>query len=59
MFDKAFTGQDMSLCFIDQYWKPFNTEIDERYFALAFISMPLSLRRAGDPKKAAGTGWFL
>jgi hypothetical protein len=35
-FDEAFNRAGFELMFLDQYWKSFNTEIDERYFALVF-----------------------
>jgi hypothetical protein len=35
-FDQAFQRAGFELMFLDQYWKPFNTEVDERYYALAF-----------------------
>ena len=35
-FDESFTKAGYELMFIDQYWKPFNTEIDEKHFALVF-----------------------
>jgi uncharacterized protein len=35
-FDEAFQKTGYELMFIDQYWKPFNVDIDKRYFALAF-----------------------
>jgi hypothetical protein len=35
-FDSAFNKAGFELMFLDQYWKPFNTEVDERYFALVF-----------------------
>lgn len=35
-FDKAFHKAGFELMFLDQWWKPFNTEVDERYYALVF-----------------------
>lgn len=35
-FDKAFRKSGYQLMFLDQYWKPFNRDIDHGHFALAF-----------------------
>ena len=35
-FDSSFHKAGFELMFNDQYWKPFSTEVDERYFALVF-----------------------
>ena len=35
-FDSSFHKAGFELMFNDQYWKPFNTDIDEGYFALVF-----------------------
>ena len=35
--------------FLDQYWKPFNTIIDEEHFALAFQINPLVMQSSGRP----------
>ena len=35
-FDKAFHKAGFELMFLDQWWKPFNTEVHERYYALVF-----------------------
>lgn len=35
-FDKAFKKAGYELMFLDQFWKPFNTDIDTIHFALAF-----------------------
>ncbi len=35
-FDKAFRKAGYDVMFLDQYWKPMNTEIDTAHFALAF-----------------------
>jgi hypothetical protein len=53
-FDEAFKKAGFELMFIDQYWKPFNTEIDERYYALAFNINALIMSAARKPEKAAG-----
>lgn len=40
-FDRAFNRAGFELMFVDQYWKPFNVELDDRYFALVFHINPL------------------
>jgi hypothetical protein len=35
-FNDAFHRAGFELMFLDQYWKPFNTDIDQEHFALAF-----------------------
>ncbi len=40
-FEKAFRKAGFEVMFLDQYWKPFNTEIDKRYYALVFHINPL------------------
>jgi hypothetical protein len=35
-FDKAFRKTGYQLMILDQYWKPFNRDIDQKHFALAF-----------------------
>jgi hypothetical protein len=35
-FDRAFHQAGFELMFLDQYWKPFNTEVEESYYALTF-----------------------
>ncbi len=56
-FDASFRKAGFQLMFLDQYWKPFNTEIDERYFALVFHINPLVMqvsRRPANGEKPAG-----
>jgi hypothetical protein len=48
-FDSAFQKAGFELMFLDQYWKPFNTEIDERYFALVFNINELVLNTSSFP----------
>ena len=57
-FDKAFHRAGYELMFIDQYWKPFNTEIDERYFALAFNINALVSASSRRPEKGSEPGGF-
>jgi hypothetical protein len=52
-FDKAFHEAGFELMFVDQYWKPFNTELDERYFALVFHINPLVSSSSRKPEKDA------
>jgi hypothetical protein len=57
-FDNAFQEAGFELMFIDQYWKPFNTEIDERYFALAFNINALVSASSKKPEKGSELGGF-
>jgi len=50
-FDEAFRKAGYELMFIDQYWKPFNTEIDEDHFALAFNINALISSSSRKPEK--------
>jgi hypothetical protein len=50
-FDEAFNRAGYDLMFIDQYWKPFNTEIDNKYFALVFHINPLISEASRKPEK--------
>jgi hypothetical protein len=53
-FESAFLKAGFELMFLDQYWKPFNTEIDERHFALAFNINSLIESSSQRPEKSAG-----
>lgn len=57
-FDEAFHKAGFGLMFLDQYWKPFNTEIDERYFALAFNINALVAASSRKPAKDDVPGSF-
>jgi len=46
------------MMFIDQYWKPFNTEIDEEYFALAFNINALISASSRRPEKGQELSGF-
>ena len=48
-FDSAFHKAGFELMLLDQYWKPFNTEIDERYFALVFNINALVMNASSYP----------
>lgn len=53
-FDEAFRKAGFELMFLDQYWDPFNTEIDEEYYALVFHINPLVMQsslKPGDPEE--------
>ena len=57
-FDKAFDLAGFELMFIDQYWKPFNTEIDEKYFTLAFNINSLVMASGRKPEAGSQPGSF-
>ena len=50
-FDEAFHRAGYELMFLDQYWKPFNTELDDKYFALVFHINPLVSESSRKPEK--------
>ena len=50
-FDASFRKAGFELMFLDQYWKPFNTEIDEKYYALVFHINPLVMHVSSHPAK--------
>jgi hypothetical protein len=50
-FDKAFSKAGYELMFIDQFWKPFNTDLDNKYFALVFQINPLISESSKRPGK--------
>jgi len=52
-FDKVFQKAGYELMFLDQYWNPFNTELDGRYFALVFHINPLVTASGQRPEKGA------
>jgi len=49
-FDTAFKLAGYELMFNDQYWDPFNTNIDENYFALVFHINPLVTNASNKPE---------
>jgi len=49
-FDQAFHQAGFELMFLDQYWKPFNTEVDESYYALVFHINPLVMHTSSKPE---------
>ena len=50
-FDAAFHKAGFELMFLDQWWKPFNTVVDERYFALVFHINELVMHASRAPSK--------
>lgn len=52
-FDEAFHKAGFELMFIDQFWEPFNTELDSQHFALVFQINPLISESARRPGKGA------
>jgi hypothetical protein len=52
-FDEAFHRAGFELMFLDQYWKPFNTDVDERYYALVFHINPLVSGASSKPENGS------
>jgi hypothetical protein len=52
-FDEAFNRAGFELMFVDQFWKPFNTQIDEKHFALVFHINPLVSESSNKPEKGS------
>ncbi len=52
-FDEAFKKAGFEVMFLDQYWKPFNTEVDKRYYALVFHINPLISESCKKPDRGA------
>jgi hypothetical protein len=48
-FDSAFQKAGFELMVLDQYWKPFNTEVAGEYFALVFHINPLVMQATDRP----------
>jgi len=48
-FDEVFQKAGFELMFLDQYWKPFNTGIEEKYYALVFHINQLVMHSSGRP----------
>ena len=48
-FDEAFQRAGFELMFLDQYWKPFNTDVAEQYYALVFHINPLVMQSSNRP----------
>ncbi|UCH15353.1 MAG: hypothetical protein JSV22_05145, partial [Bacteroidales bacterium] len=52
-FDTAFKKTGYSIMFLDQFWNQFNTNIDDKYFALVFNINDLVYGISGRPTKAS------
>jgi hypothetical protein len=50
-FDEAFHHAGFELMFLDQYWRPFNTSLNEEHFALVFHINPLVSQSSHRPAK--------
>ena len=48
-FDEAFYRSGFELMFLDQYWRPFNTSLNEEHFALVFHINPLVSQASRKP----------
>ena len=48
-FDQAFNNAGFELMFNDQYWDPFNRDLNEKYFALVFHINPLVMDVSNKP----------
>jgi hypothetical protein len=49
-FDEAFKTAGFELMFNDQYWNPFNCELNDEYFALVFHINPLVMQASQKPE---------
>ncbi len=52
-FDKSFNKSGFELMFLDQFWNPFNTDLDNKHFALVFHINPLISESSRKPEKGA------
>jgi len=52
-FDEAFARAGFEVMFIDQFWKPLNTDIDEQHFALVFNINSLVSESSKKPGKGS------
>ncbi len=57
-FDYAFNKAGYDLMFVHQYWAPFNTDVDKRYFALAFDVNALIAQVSHKPESTAPPLFF-
>ncbi len=48
-FDEAFNNAGFELMFNDQYWDPFNCDLNDKYFALVFHINPLVMEVSNKP----------
>ena len=51
-FDEAFRKSGFELMFLDQYWKPFNTDVTEPYYALVFHINGLVMQASDKPSQS-------
>jgi len=49
-FNEAFQKAGFELMFNDQYWNPFNCDLNEKYFALVFHINPLVMEASSRPE---------
>jgi hypothetical protein len=57
-FDESFHKAGFELMFIDQYWNPFNTKIEEKYYALVFNINALVEASSRKPEPGSEPGSF-
>ena len=55
-FDQAFNNAGFELMFNDQYWDPFNYDLNEKYFALVFHINPLVMEVSNKPVEGSDKG---
>jgi hypothetical protein len=55
-FDEAFKTAGFELMFNDQYWSPFNCDLNEKYFALVFHINPLVMEASNKPEPGKEKG---
>ena len=55
-FDEAFNNAGFELMFNDQYWDPFNCELNENYYALVFHINPLVMEASNKPEPGKDKG---
>jgi hypothetical protein len=55
-FDQAFNNAGFELMFNDQYWNPFNCDLNDKYFALVFHINPLVMEVSNKPASGGEKG---
>ena len=55
-FDQAFKEAGFDLMFNDQYWAPFNCDLNDKYFALVFHINPLVMEASNKPEQGKEKG---
>jgi len=58
-FDESFRKAGFELMFLDQYWNPLNTKIEEKYYALVFNINTLVEASGRRPQKGSEPGSFI